>query len=422
VPSPEATPSLAPTAAGRRFGANYVPSAGWFYSWLDFRPDEVRRDLADLAGLGLDHVRIFPVWPWVQPNRGLIRQQAVDDVLATIDIAAEVGLDVAVDLVQGHLSSFDFLPSWVLTWHQRSVFADEVVRDGIRDYVSTLSAAVSTRPNVFALTLGNEVNNLWPSNPTTFDASHAWAAELLDAARTAAPHLLCLLSLFDDALYAPDHPFHPADVVTLGDLSTVHSWVFNGVARIDGPLGPATVSHADYLVELAAAYADDPARPVWLQEVGAPLPEIGATQVHDFVTGTVRSAAQNPALWGVTWWCSHDVDRRLLDFPEREFDLGLFTTDHRRKPVAEAFAEAVAEARSTPAVAGRRPGLVCPVDLVREPGRRAEVAPGSPFHLAWVEHRDRGPVAIVPAVRAGDPGYLAGRGVDTLLDVSPEPA
>ncbi|MFG1710532.1 hypothetical protein ACFLIM_45935 [Nonomuraea sp. M3C6] len=65
-----------------------------------------------------------------------------------------------------------------------------------------------------------------------------------------------------------------ADNVELGDLTTVHSWVFNGVSALDGPLGPATVTHADYLVELAAATSEDPARPVWLQEVGAPGPDI----------------------------------------------------------------------------------------------------------------------------------------------------
>src|SRR5689334_20378846 len=129
-----------PSARDLRFGANYVPSSGWFYSWLDLRPDEVRRDLDDLAGLGLDHVRVFPVWPWIQPNRGLIRSSAIDDVLRVVDLAAEAGLDVSVDLLQGHLSSFDFLPSWVLTWHERSIFTDPDVRAGLRDYVTTLTS------------------------------------------------------------------------------------------------------------------------------------------------------------------------------------------------------------------------------------------------------------------------------------------
>ncbi|MFC7614533.1 hypothetical protein ACFQV2_14365 [Actinokineospora soli] len=170
-----------------RLGANYVPSTGWFYGWLDFDPDATRRDLADLAGIGLDHVRVFPIWPWVQPNRGLVRLRAVDDLLTLIDIAAEFDLGVAVDLLQGHLSSFDFLPSWVLTWHQRSLFTDATARAGVADYAARLSAAVASRSNVFAITLGNEVNNLWPSNATTPDASHTWARDLIDVVRAAAP-------------------------------------------------------------------------------------------------------------------------------------------------------------------------------------------------------------------------------------------
>lgn len=408
-------PSSSPTSAPphrRRFGANYVPSNGWFYSWLDFRPDDVRRDFEDLAGLGLDHVRIFPVWPWVQPNRALVRPAALADLLTTVDLAAEAGLDVAVDLLQGHLSSFDFLPSWVLTWHRRSVFGDATVRDGLRHYVDTVTRAVATRENVFAVTLGNEVNNLWPSNETVAATSTEWARELVDVARAAAPGRTILHSLYDDAFYAPSHPFTPADVTGIGDVSSVHSWVFNGVAALDGPLGPATTSHADYLVELARAASPDHDRPVWLQEVGAPRPEIGEGDVHSFVHQALGQACQNPALWGVTWWCSHDLSRDLVDFPEREYDLGLFTTDHRPKPVARALAEIVAD---PPAPVPSRAGIVCDVDLLTEPQRRAEVAPGSDFHRRWVDARTAGPTVIVPAHRRDDASWLAARGVTELV-------
>lgn len=372
-----------------RYGANYVPSTGWFYSWLDYSADAVRRDFADLAGLGLDHVRVFPVWPWIQPNRGLIRQRAVDDLLTTVDIAAEFDLGVAVDLLQGHLSSFDFLPSWVLTWHQASVFTDATVRDGIASYAAHVAKAVATRENVFAITLGNEVNNLWPANPTTPAQSRLWASDLLDVVRGAAPDVLCLHSVYDDAWYAADHPFHPADAVDLGDLTTVHSWVFNGTSRIDGPLGPATLSLAEYLVDLAAAM--DPDRGVWLQEIGAPRPDVPADAAAEFVERTLTGVADHPALWGVTWWSSHDIDRGLLDFPEREYDLGLFTVDHQPKPAALALADHIRSATATP-----RPATVlpCPIDLRTEPHRRAEVAPGSRFHTEWVRLREQGPVRI----------------------------
>ncbi|MER6950899.1 glycosyl hydrolase [Nonomuraea sp. NPDC000554] len=394
-----------------RFGANYVPSAGWFYSWLDPSADAFRRDFEDLAGIGLDHVRVFPIWPWIQPNRTLIRQRGIDDLLGLIDVAAEFGLSVAVDLLQGHLSSFDFLPSWVLTWHRRSVFTDPAVRDGVAAYVDALARAVAGRDNVFAVTLGNEVDNLWPANPTDAEESARWAAELVGVARAAAPGLLSLHSLYDAAWYDPGHPFHPADSVDLGDLTTVHSWVFNGVSALDGPLGPATVSHADYLVELAAATSLDPARPVWLQEVGAPRPDVPEADAAEFVRRTLATVTANPALWGVTWWCSHDLDRALADFPEREYDLGLFTVDHRAKPAARELAAAV---RERPA-AGGRPALVCGVDLRSEPDRRADVAPGSAFHAEWVRLRQAGPLAVVSASRAADSAYLAARGIDAVL-------
>jgi endo-1,4-beta-mannosidase len=385
-----------------RFGANYVPSSGWFYSSLDYDAAAVRRDLADLAGLGLDHVRVFPIWPWIQPNRAVIRERAIADLLDTIDAAAEVGLTVAVDLVQGHLSSFDFLPAWVLTWHRRSLFEDSAVRDGLHHYVDTVTRAVAGRENVFAVTLGNEVNNLWPDSSTTPATSSDWARELLVTVKKAAPHLLALHSLFDDVWYASEHPYRPVDVVDLGDLSTVHSWVFNGVSGVDGPLGPATLSHADYLVELAAATSLNPERPVWLQEIGVPKPDVPPADAAEFTRRTLELVVHNPALWGVTWWSSHDIERRLVDFPDREYDLGLFTVDHQPKGAAKALAEVVAEVRKS----GVRPQpystIECPVDLRTEPGRRAEVAPGSEFHRAWVSARAEGPVRI--ALRRGSAG------------------
>lgn len=381
-----------------RCGANYVPSQGWFYSWLDFDPAAVEADLTDLVGLGMDHVRVFPVWPWIQPGRGHLRTSAIEDVRRLIRIAAGLGLDVCVDLLQGHLSSFDFVPSWALTWHRASVFDDRRVRDGLRSYLSTMVGELAGEPNVFAFTIGNEVNNLWPANATTAETSTAWATDLIGTIRAhARPDQDVIHSLFDDAFYAPGHPFAAQDAVRLGDLSSVHSWVFNGASAIDGPLGPATTSHAAYLAELAVA-CGGAARRVWLQEVGAPLPDVPVEDAAEFVRRTVRAVAALPQLTGVTWWCSHDIDRTQLDFPEREYDLGLFTVDHRAKPAAEALREAVAQAREAGPVADAdRPELTAPANILAEPSRRGSVAPASEFHRAWVAAGAQADGCVIPA-------------------------
>lgn len=141
-----------------RFGANYTPSKNWMHSWLDFTPDDVRRDFAALAELGLDHVRVFPLWTVLQPNRTLIREKAIEDVRAVVDIAGEFGMDASIDVVQGHLSSFDFVPSWLYTWHDKNMFTDPRALEGQVALVDRLGRALSEAPNFLGLTLGNETN------------------------------------------------------------------------------------------------------------------------------------------------------------------------------------------------------------------------------------------------------------------------
>lgn len=146
------------TARQVRFGVNYTPSRGWFHHWLDFDLDSVRADLDAIAGLGLDHLRVFPLWPLFQPNRTLIRPRALEQLGELVDAAGERGLAVAVDGLQGHLSSFDFLPAWTQTWHRRNLFTDPEVVDGQAAYLWALGAALADRPNFLGLTIGNEFN------------------------------------------------------------------------------------------------------------------------------------------------------------------------------------------------------------------------------------------------------------------------
>ncbi|MCX6998164.1 MAG: hypothetical protein NTV49_14045, partial [Kiritimatiellaeota bacterium] len=55
-----------------RFGVNYTPTKNWFFFWNDFDADAVARDLDAMASLGMDHLRIFALWPHFQPKRTLV--------------------------------------------------------------------------------------------------------------------------------------------------------------------------------------------------------------------------------------------------------------------------------------------------------------------------------------------------------------
>jgi len=319
-----------------RFGVNYTPSQGWFHHWLDFDLDAVRADFDAIAALGLDHVRVFPLWPLFQPNRGLIRPRAVEQLVALLDAAGERGLDVSVDGLQGHLSSFDFRPAWISTWHRRNMFTDPDVVDAEAEFLRTLAAALADRPNFLGMTVGNETNQFAGEphpDPDRLEPeqAEAWLRRMLEACEQGAPGRLHLHACYDAAWYLDDHPFFPAHAARLGSATAIHAWVFNGTAQIYGSRSTVVEHHAAYLIELSKAWAQDPHRPVWLQEVGAPAPHIPAEQAAEFTRATISNALDCPQLWGATWWCSHDVDRSLADFPELEYSLGLLTNDGRAK-------------------------------------------------------------------------------------------
>jgi hypothetical protein len=63
----------------------------------------------------------------------------------------------------------------------------------------------------------------------------------------------------------------------------------------------------------------------------------------------LRRVAAVPEVTAVTWWASHDIDRRLGGFDELEYGLGLIDTRNRVKPVGERVRDVIAELRGRPA-------------------------------------------------------------------------
>ena len=394
-----------------RFGVNYTPSEGWFHHWLDFDLDSVRADLDSIAALGLDHIRVFPLWPYFQPNRTLIRPRAVEQLVALADAAAERGLDVNVDGLQGHLSSFDFLPAWTRTWHRRNLFTDPDALDGQENLLRTLAAALADRPNFIGMTLGNEVNQ-FSSGPhpdpdrATPGEIDTWLTRMLAACEEGAPGRLHLHAEYDATWYQDDQPFTPGQAARHGAVTAVHSWVFNGTAQRYGRTSVPSEHHAAYLVELSKAWADDPHRSVWLQEVGAPAPLVPPEHAAAFTEATVANALDCPGLWGITWWCSHDVSRSLADFPELEYGLGLLTNDRKPKDTARVLERAVREPSYAPT--SRTTALVVPAD----PAARSQCAPGGPVFDAYFRLvADGARPTTVLDTRCADREHLSARGI-----------
>jgi hypothetical protein len=135
-----------------------------------------------------------------------------------------------------------------------------------------------------------------------------------------------------------------------------------------------------------------------------------------FLEATLRSAVRTENLWGVTWWCSHDVSRELGDFPELEYSLGLIDQSGAAKPLGRRFAELIPELRERRAVPARETAIVVDVDEREVPVSRAALSPGGAVFQAWVDACDAGlDPAFVTSQTALDDAALAARGIRRLI-------
>lgn len=117
----------------------------------------------------------------------------------------------------------------------------------------------------------------------------------------------------------------------------------------------------------------------------------------------------------MTWWCSHDVNRSLADFPELEYTLGLFDAEGRPKPIAEAVAATVAELRAKPLIAEPRATALV---LDCTPSTRSISGPGGVYFDEWMRLRQQGVrPAVILAAQAEDESHLAARGIKELIRI-----
>ncbi|UJP09875.1 hypothetical protein L2X99_16100 [Microbacterium sp. KUDC0406] len=130
----------------------------------------------------------------------------------------------------------------------------------------------------------------------------------------------------------------------------------------------------------------------------------------------MRSAARTENLWGVTWWCSHDVSRKLADYPELEYSLGLIANDGAVKPIGERFAEIIPSLRERQQPPARTLGIVIDVDDDEIPISRAAMSPGGAIFQAWVDACADGlDPAFVMSKDSADVGILASCGITELV-------
>lgn len=320
----------------RRFGLNYVPSKRWYYCWNDWNRDEIAEDFDAIASLGVDHLRVMTVWPFFQPNAGLISPGHLQRLSELMEEAGKRGLDVLLCPLTGWLSGFPFLPPDV---GALDIFRSEEVFQRSTRYFEALLGVAGGRENFLGFDFGNEINVLVPDLPPA--EGDAWGVKLAQWLR---PKMggKWLVNGVDHHPWFTGRTFSARHLVENYDAVTVHAWPYFTSALRRGGLADLPAEHLSaFLTHLCrhTMKQADVEVPVWIQEFGCTktwgTEEEGAEYLRKSVENTVRAGAT----W-ITWWCSHDINP-AYKFDPCEYDMGLITMDNKIKPLGEIYKDLI---------------------------------------------------------------------------------
>jgi endo-1,4-beta-mannosidase len=339
-------------------GVNYWPRRHAMYMWREPDLAEVRDDLAHIADLGFDTVRVFALMEDFLPQPEVVDHRSVDLLVDVAGAAGAAGLSIVPTLIVLNMSGRIWWPAWLMgqDGHPADLFSEPCVLRSQVLLVETCARALAGHAALRAFDIANEIDGAM--RPASRDAGRQWVALLSGAIRNAAPDTPVRIGAHLPSLTAQNH-LRIDDLAALLDEDVMHAYpLYCETARsfLDPELVP-------FACALTAGLAANGRRSL-MQEFGlctAPPGVAGHTFTDDFL-GQPRTqylaSEEEAAVYyaavlerliatgaaGACAWCYADYDARLftrppLDTAVRERTFGLVRPDGTEKPAAGVFRE-----------------------------------------------------------------------------------
>ena len=359
-------------------GLNYWPRRRAMYMWRELDLAEVRDEMAQIADIGFDVVRVFALTEDFLPEPLTVDDRMVGRLVDVVAVAAEAGLRVVPTLIVLNMSGRIWWPRWMLGARGAPVdlYSDPTA---LRSQALLVRACAEALRNaggaIRAIDLTNEIDDA--QRPPSRDAGRGWCSILANTIRRAAPGISVQIGAHLPSL-TTNNNMRVDDLAAIADEDIMHAYpLYCDVARsfLDPELVPFSCA-------LTAGLAGTGRRPL-MQEFGlctAPRGSAGRTITDDFL-GQARDqylASEEEAAEyydavlerlvrtgaaGAYAWCYADYDARLFDRPPlatavRERTFGLVRADGTEKPAAAVFRAFRARRDAGSVVQGSAPNVL----------------------------------------------------------------
>ena len=326
------------------------------YMWEEFDLAEVRDEMAQIADIGFDVVRMFALTKDFLTGPQTIDTTMVSRLVEVARVAKDAGLRIVPTLIVINMSGRFWWPKWMLDGNgiPANLFSDPVILRSQALLVETCARALSGDDAIRAFDLANEIDDA--QRPQSRDAGWLWASLLANTVRRASPGTPIQIGAHLPSLTTANY-MRIDDIAGVADEDIMHAYpLYCDAARsfLDPELVPFSCALTAHLAGTG--------RPPLMQEFGlctAPPGAPGQTITDDFLGQPLSQylASEDEAATyydevlekligtgasGAYAWSYGDYDARLFDRPPlatavRERTFGLVRADGSEKPACDVF-------------------------------------------------------------------------------------
>jgi endo-1,4-beta-mannosidase len=388
-------------------GINYWPRRSAMYMWRELDLGEVREEMAQIASMGFDVVRVFTLAQDFLPRPLCVAGDMVANLLSVVRAAKDAGLKVVPTLIVINMSGKFWWPPWMLDADGRpgDLFRDPTLLRTQAMLVETCARALAGEDAIRAFDLANEIDDA--QRPPTRDAGWLWASLLANTIRRVAPGIPIQIGAHLPSLTTENY-MRVDDIGGIADEDLMHAYplYYDGARSfLDPELVPFScaltaalsgLGRAPLMQEfgICTAPRGAPGQTIDDDWLGHPVrqylasEEEGAAYYEAVMNGLVSTGAT-----GAYAWCYADYDRRLwnrapLSTAIRERTFGLVRADGSEKPAATVFRDFRKRRDAGALSASRKQAAVSRVlDISADEYYRAPGSNFSRLYAKWLEQR-----------------------------------
>ncbi len=379
-------------------GCNYWASHAGIYMWSRWDGNVVERDFKQLSEIGIELVRVFPLWSEFQPINKIYGYHGNTEGISTdngetlldsfdpgidetmmerfsqlIDIAEKYNIKLIPSPLTGWMSGRLFVPHLL---EGRNLITDPFAIKWEVRFVKAFVKRFKDRSTIAAWCLGNECNCMSPVENS--EQAWLWMNVIADAFKAVDPNREVISGMHSQFTRGEDH-WTLQDCGDSCDYVTTHPYASPTYLTDRDPMN--TIKPILHPTAQTIYSADLAGKPCFIEETGTFGQMYGDEELNaKYCEGALYSAWAHNCL-GYLWWIGYDqgsLTYHPFGYNNRASNYGLYREDRTLKPVGEVIKNFNKFAKAF----GKLPKRIVDGVCIVTPGQNTWNAGGSAFILA----------------------------------------